>query len=163
MYHCDIAVNFKYRERELDMSTSKVLTPQQAMVVGTRMTEAAITKYLDYSPFKYNKETTELFQEICILRGYFTRGLVKNIKFYRILEEDVKKINGIQISAIEFHNKEKNMQLDVLCLFNDFKEAEATVNANYSYGKMNREMRSQYSQEVSDCLGAKFKKIDSVK
>lgn len=145
------------------MSTSKVLTPHRAMVVGTRMTEAAITKYLDYSPPKYNKETTELFREICILRGYFNKGYVKNIKFYSILEEDIKKINGIQISAIEFHKAEKHRQLDVLCLFNDFKEAETTVNANYPYGKMNREMCSQYNQEVSDCLGAKFKKLDPVK
>jgi hypothetical protein len=133
---------------------------QQATVIGTRMSEAEITAYLGYLPEKYNKESTQLSQEICILRGYFNKTVAKKIKFYRLPETDYEKFTNVKEVIIGILKSGKNWQPDVAYMFQDFKEAQTSINANHQYGKMDEETRRQYVNEISEFLGDKFYKVN---
>jgi hypothetical protein len=133
---------------------------QQATVIGTRMSEAEITAYLGYLPEKYNKELTQLSQEICVIRGYFKMTVAKKIKFYRLPETAYKKLTDGQEVMLETLKSGKKWQPDVAYMFLDFKEAQTSANANYPYGEMNIETRLQYVHDISDFLGDKFHMVN---
>ena len=133
---------------------------QQATVIGTRMSEAEITAYLGYMPEKYNKESTQLSQEICVLRGYFNKTVSKKIKFYRLYETDYQKLTNGQEVMLEILKSGNNWQPDVAYMFLDFIEAQTSVNANYQYGEMDEKTRIQYVHDISEVLGGKFHKVN---
>ena len=124
------------------------------------MSEAEITAYLGYMPEKYNKESTQLSQEICVLRGYFNKAVSKKIKFYRLYETDYQKLTNGQEVMLEILKSGNNWQPDVAYMFLDFIEAQTSVNANYQYGEMDEKTRIQYVHDISEVLGGKFHKVN---
>ena len=137
-----------------------MMKAQQATVIGSRMSEQDITSYLGFMPDNFNKEFTELFREVCVERGYFNKTVSKKIKFYRLPDSDYEKLTDGQEVLLQVLKNGHEWHPDVAFMFLDFKEAEATVNSKYPYGKMDELTRAQYVRDISEHIGFKLKKID---
>jgi hypothetical protein len=61
---------------------------------------------------------------------------------------------------LEILKSGNNWQPDIAYMFLDFKEAQTSINANHQYGKMDKETRRKYVNEISDFLGDKFHKVN---
>lgn len=136
------------------------MTNQTVTIVGTRMTPQAIESYWGYLPHLYNKQTSENLRDVCIQRNYFKKSDAKKIKFYRFVEIDFEKLTNSKNFILDIVAKGKEWAPDVAVKYEDYKNAEAEVNANYPYGEMNAETKCKYVEDLSNELGEKFIKIE---
>lgn len=133
---------------------------KEITVIGTRMSDSEITAYLGYMPDTYNKETSQLLREICVLRGYFNKVTVNKIKFFRIVDLDFKVLTNGPSILLEILRTGANWKPDIALKYLDFKEVESVINSKYPYGKMNNEIRKQYVIDISNLLGNKLLKVE---
>lgn len=136
------------------------MTNQSVTIVGTRMTLKAIESYWGHLPGVYNDQISEILRDVCIQRNYFEKSVAKKIKFYRFAEIDFEKLTDSKNFLLDIVAKGKEWAPDVAVQYDEYKNVEAVVNANYPYGEMNAETRCKYIEELSNALGDKFIKIN---